>query len=298
MALSDYDQSPLVSAPSPYLPAAFRRAAPGMFGSLQYPSGGGAAAPIQNFGAPISLSSIFSRGGQPSSANPLGTLATPAMAQPLVSSTKSSPLQTQIDSAAANNATATAAGQQSLTDFTKDFIANRGQVNQYGQQEQQAVSDVYDPNGLQKRLADINAQRQANVNQSAQSAIGQAIRNSNVARMQSGNSSYLDRALAQQLAGINTNAAIQGSDFARQNAQYVNDQRQGNIGRRQSIIDSIMSRNLMPAQAAQQVQGYDLYNLSALTNLNNSNNVYQSPEDAYTQRINFLNSLRAQGYAY
>lgn len=153
---------------------------------------------------------------------------------------------------------------------------------------------MYDPNGLAKRLADLNRQRQASVNLAAQSAIGTAIRNANLARMQSGNSSYLDRALAQQLAGINTNAAIQGYDQSHADEQYIAGQRQGAIGRRQQIIDSILQRDLVPAQTANQFQAANLSNLGSLANLEYGNNSYQAPEDFYANRLNFLDYLRSR----
>jgi hypothetical protein len=212
----------------------------------------------------------------------------------LFASTKSAPIQQQIGTATQQRATNQGQAQQSVSDFVKEFLASKGQSQQAANEESAAIAGIYGsgPNSVQSQLARLNAQRTAAINQGAQSAMARAIRANNIRRMQSGNSSYLDRLLAQDLAGIGATAAGQAADQGRADLQYLTGLRTGNVGRQQEIIDRILSRNLMPVQATADVEALNLRNLASLSNLDQSNTVYERPEDAYLNRANFYDLLR------
>lgn len=250
-------------------------------------------------GSTTSTGTMLPTGGQINLAD-IFNYRLPSTAQPgsLVATTRSAPIQGQINTALDTHAANAAQGQQSLADFVRELKASRPAVGQAATQEQNAVSQVYDtgPGGLQAQLAELNRQRQAATNSAAESAMNRAGRTNSFRRLGNPNSSYLDRLFAQDLSGIATNAAGQGADQGRVDLQYLNEQRQGSIGRRQQIIDNLINRNLLPSQAAASIEGTGLNNLGQISNLNYGNNTFQTPEDAFTSRLGLYQNLINQGY--
>lgn len=305
MALADFDASavpnyaytagiPLstVSAPTPVLnpvgtsplPLFTQRAGIPRLTPSGSPNGNGTLFPA---GGTINLNDIFNY-RLPNQTSP----------NQLFTSTRSAPVQGQIDTAVATHGANDALANQSLADFVKELKASRGAVGQAGAQEQNAVSQVYDsgPGGLQAQLAALNRQKTGAINMAAESAMNRAARTNSIRRLSAPNSSYLDRLFSQDLSGIATGAAGASADQGRADLQYLNDQRLGAVGRRQSIIDNIVNRNLLPAQAAASVEGNSLNNLGQLSYLNSNNNMYETPESAYARKLSFYQNLINQGY--
>lgn len=199
------------------------------------------------------------------------------------STTQRTPLNAGIDSRLNANIAANAptgpAGQakaQSLTDFTKEFFAQRpGQASNLTQ-ESGYVNSVYDPNGVQKTLADLSKQRALLGRRAAQKAIQLARRDNNVARMGHGNSSYLDRAYGDSLGRILTDQAVQGNDQQRQDQLYLGQQRSGLLGQRNQLVDAYMRSGLTLQQALDQAQSADLSNLYSASGVDRSNTNYQT----------------------
>lgn len=235
----------------------------------------------------VSLASIYPQ------QSVVGRQPTNSTTQPMFSTPRSGAVQGGITAAWTTRDANQKQANQSLTDFTKEFLANRGKVNQYGQEEQNAVSSVYGsgPGSLQQSLADIRRQRAALTNQAAQSAMNRATRVNSLRRLSAPNSGYLDRLFAQDLAGIAVDSAGRESDQARADTLYLNDQRLGGIGRRTGIVDTLASRNFMPAEAAARLEGANLSSLGGLANLEYGNNIYERPEDAAMRRLQYLRSL-------
>lgn len=197
------------------------------------------------------------------------------------STTQRTPLNAGIDSRlqanVANNSPTGPAGQakaQSLTDFTKEFFAQRPSQASNVAQESGYVNSVYDPNGVQKTLADLSKQRTLLGRQAAQKAIQLARRDNNVARMGQGNSSYLDRAYGDSLGRILTDQAVQGNDQARQDQMYLGQQRSGLLGQRNQLVDAYLKQGLTLQQALDAAQGADLSNLYSASGVDRSNTNY------------------------
>lgn len=299
MALADFDQPQVpayaytanvpvagVNAPAPVLNGVRQPAGPVM--PRFFPAG-----PTVPMGTPgmVNLSSLW---GRPSSGAALPAL--PALnpgAQPLAALTRSSQAQAGVNQAYQQRATNQQQGQQSLTDFAKEYIANRPMAQRAAQQEVGAVDQIYGSGAgsLEQRLAALNNERQAATNAAAQSAYAQAIRADKANRMFGGNSSYNNRLFARNLYNINAEGAGRAADQSRADLMYLTEQRQGATGRRAQILDELARRNLVPAAAAQQFEGTNLGLLGQVADLDYGNHVYESPEAAYTRRLNFIDDL-------
>lgn len=239
------------------------------------------------FGLPVNFNSVLNRNGAlPGAPLQMGPTQ-------LAVSQRSAPIQAGINQAMATRTTNQAQANQSLSDFVRDFLSSKGQVQQAAGQESAALANIYGSGAgsLQQQLADINRRRTAAVNAGAQSAFGRAMRNNNVNRMQGGNSSYLNKVLMQQMGDIGASSAGQAADQERNDLQYLTGQRTANMGGQQAIIDRMLARNFMPTQAASEIEGMNLRNLGGLANLEYGNNIYERPEDAYMNRLNFYDIL-------
>lgn len=238
----------------------------------------------------VNLNQLFSqRGGVP----------TPIQPQPMVAQQKSAPIQAQVNAGLQTRTDNQNAANQSISDFTKQFLESRGKVNEAAAQEQNAISSIYG-NGagsIEQQLNALNRQRQAATNQAAAAAGGRAQRAYNFSRAAGGNSSYLDRVLGQNLMNIGVNAAGQGADQSRADLQYLTGQRTGAIGRRQQIIDNLLNRNFAPVDAANRMEGVNISNLGGLAALDYGNNVYSTSANAYRDQMSVYDDLVRRGLA-
>lgn len=221
-----------------------------------------------------------------------------SLSAPLFASQKSAQVASALGSAFTDRAANQAAAKQTLTDFTKEFIASRPQVQQAANQEMGSIDSMYGsgPGSVQAQLHALNLQQQASINQAAQSAMARAGRANSMRRLQSPNSSYLDHLYGQDLRNVAVNAAGHGAEQGRADLQYLNSNRQGLVGRRQQIIDSVLNRGFAPMNAANQVETNNLGQIGGLAGLEYGNNVYSAPEDAYTKRLNFIQDMINRGY--
>lgn len=317
MALADFDLQPAAQSANPY-PPGYNTGAFNADGTLQWaalihqppvaaqPDGQGRFPWTTGYGTgPVAAPGAGAAAGpsgpgynpNPAPIN-LRTLFSAQQPTPMFASQRSPAVQQAVNGAFATQAATQGNAQQSLTDFTKQFIESRPKVDQYGQEEQDSISQIYGsgPGSVQTQLADLNRQRQAATNQAAAAAMSRAGRANSVRRLTGGNSSYLDRLYAQDLSGIATGAAGQYADQGRADLQYLTGQRAGNVGRRQQIIDSILNRNMGPADAAAHIQNQNVDAIGALANLEYGNHNYTAPEDAYSKRLEFMQRLREMGY--
>lgn len=211
----------------------------------------------------------------------------------MIQTTKSSAVQKPIDAAFTvrnNNA-----GQEalSLKDYAAQVLGGQPQAKAAADQEINSVNQIYGTGGdsIEARLAQLNHQEQSANNIAAQRAMGQVRRQMNASRAGGGSSSYLDRIMAQQLYGIGAQNAGRGAQQGRNDLQWLTGQRTGQVGRRQSILDTLAQRGLSPAFAGQQLETGGLMNLNRLAELDYDNNTYQTPEAAMRQRLEFMDYL-------
>jgi hypothetical protein len=300
MALADFDQPQIpayaytanvpvagVNAPAPVLTSARQPAGP----VFRY----GTTTSTGNAPGVVNLAQLWQRpGGAGLPGLPALNPGTPAMA----AMTRSGQAQTGVNQAFQTRANNQQQTQQSLSDFASEYIANRGAAKRAAAEEAGAYDQIYNPGGLEAKLAAINRDRQAASNATAQAAYAQAARADKSARMFGGNSSYLNRLHGRNLYNIGAENAGRGADQARADAIYLNEQRTGATGRRAQILDELARRNLVPAATAQQFEGANLGLLGQVADLDYGNHTYEAPETAYTRRLNFIDDLASRGLVY
>lgn len=319
MALTDFDQAPpgyqydgtyLPSgAPATryigggILPTGYNTGAFAPDGSLRWASnamsGGPAvraavAMPAPPITAPVTprfnLAGLFN-GGQVG----VGGSVRPGTPGGMVATTRSPAVQGGINTAFTTRTGNAGAEAQSLKDYAAQVLSGQPKAQAAADQEINSINDIYGTGGdsLEARLAQLNRQEQAANNIAAQRAVSHVRRGNSAARagMGGGNSSYLDRLFAQQLYGIGAANAGRGAAQGRNDLTWLTGQRTGNVGRRQSILDILAQRGLAPAMAGQQMESGALGNLGRLADLDYGNNMYQTPEDAWRQRLDFLDYL-------
>lgn len=218
----------------------------------------------------------------------------------VIATPKSPQVQMGVNQAYGTNAANTTAARQSLADWTKEYLAGQPAAQQYSGQETAAIGRVYGsgPGSVAGNLADIRQQRATALRDLTQGAYRRADRTQSLRQLGAGgtNSSYLQRAYAQDLGNIAANSAVQGADQQRADELYLNQQQLGNVGTRQELQDRLLGRNLMPAQVASGLEQDATGRLGSIANLDYANNFYAPAEDAYSRRIAYLQQLAAMGY--
>lgn len=179
---------------------------------------------------------------------------------------------------------------QSLADFTKNYLAQTPAVKGYADQETAAIGKFYGSGAgsVSGDLAAIEARRANAINRAAAGAVRQASRSNTLRRMGSGNNSANDRLYAQMLMGIAADSAQQQTANDASNYRYVADNQRGLAGARQKLLSDLAMRDLAPADAALSYQSRGLSNLGSLAGLENSNTIY---DDTALRRQQLLNSL-------
>ena len=115
-------------------------------------------------------------------------------------------------------------------------------------------------------------------------------------RSRGGAGSRLDRMASDRAYQIETALAGQMSARERADLDYLNKLKSTNIGRRQGLMDSLASRELLPTQARNQLFGQELNQLGQIGQLDRANNIYhlaETPE--YSQAREYQAALEAQG---
>lgn len=216
-----------------------------------------------------------------------------------LASPRSMPVQNAVNTAYGARSTNQAVGNQSLTDWTKEFIASRKPSAQFAGEETGAISRFYGsgPDSVGGDLSRIRNNQAASLRDLTEQAYRRAGRDNSLRRMGRQPSSYLDNLHAQQFAGIAAQGAYRQGDQERADLAYVNSARTGMAGQRQNILDQQLNQNLLPYQTASQFEGDGLNRLGQLANLDYGNNTYQPVEDAYSKRAAFLQQLMEMGIA-
>lgn len=187
------------------------------------------------------------------------------------------------------------AKQQSLTEFTREFLASRPGAKQALNQETQSINRVFEsgPGSFEYDLDRNRRQQDAAVNMAAQRAMEQARLQNNIARMTSGNNSYLDRAYADAVAQIMVNQALQSGQLDRQNLMDVQNLRQNNLGRRADLTRGFVNDSLLPYTVNNQLMLQDADVIRTLGEMDRSNTIYDvlTPEQQVAQRMGIVDSV-------
>ncbi len=195
------------------------------------------------------------------------------------------------------------AKQQSLTEYTKEYLADRPSQKAAYQQESNFIGRTFDRNGLEADLAGIARNRSLLGRQAAADAIARARRERSVSGMVSGTpggSSYLDRAYADALSKIMLDQALKNSDIERENAVYVQGQRNGSVGARGRLGRDYVEGGLAPYRNLTELQAGDLGNLGRIGNIEDNYSLYDyvQPDEASRRRLNLLSDLDQMNTRY
>lgn len=184
---------------------------------------------------------------------------------------------------------------QSLTDFTDQYLKMRPAMRGALDTESAAIGNVYGsgPGSLSSDLASARTARAAAVRGATSSALARASRANNLARMNSGPSSYLDRLLAQEYARISSGAAADQADQAHADALGLADRRASLAGRRNLLAGQYLDQSLSPAEAAYRFDNLAQSDLGNIGQLENANTIYDvtTPEDRTARQLRLLDTL-------
>ena len=174
---------------------------------------------------------------------------------------------------------------------------NRGKVKGYVNEEADYLSRIYG-GGLESELSSLRDERASALRDAGDLANQNLRRNLKLAgfRSRGGSSSRLDRMAADRGQQIEIGIANQMADQRRSDLDYLNRAQLSNIGRRQGIMDSLASRELLPMQARSQMEAQQLNRLSQLGQIDRGNQIYHLAETPdYTQAREYQEALAAQG---
>jgi hypothetical protein len=178
----------------------------------------------------------------------------------------------------------------SLTEYTKQLLGQRPQAQANVEQENAAVGDFYNGN-VQKILDHLLEQDRIRSAGDVNRAIGRAKVSNAGYRMNYGNSSYADKALADTAGRFASENAARRAGTQRDNLLYVLGNKTGLMGRRNSNLQTLLDREYDPVLKYQQAQANDSTLLGSLANLRSGNTIYTRPEDALVSRQNEIDSL-------
>lgn len=204
--------------------------------------------------------------------------------------TKSGQFQGGINSGYSQAGADKQANRDQFANFNSLFNAQSPGVANNVTQENNAIGQVYN-GGLQSTLDAQAAARGRAVNQSAQFALGRVNQANSLASMVGGNSSYLNKQMLDSAAQIRANEAIQQSDLARSNTQYVLGQQASLNGVRNRNNDYLSNRQMVPVQYLQQLGNSEDSRLAGLGSMDLSNNIYTTPSEQGSQRASMLSAL-------
>lgn len=216
----------------------------------------------------------------------------------LVSSVRDPNQAAAITAAQGTNAATTGQENQTLADFTKAFLAGDPTAKAMTDAQTGAIGAWYgpasDPNSVQGSLNKLAGQRWQAIQASLGRALGAARGNSNLARLgMGGNSSYANAQFDDAAAGILANAAASQADLNRNNYLAVLQGQTQNAGLPQNLLNSYLTRNLTPIQAALQTTSGQLANLGALGNIRNQNTIDRTQQQFTAEQIANINAILA-----
>lgn len=181
-----------------------------------------------------------------------------------------------------------AAANQTVADFTRNFLAQRPQMKAYTDEENNAIGRFYGtgPNSVVGDLAAIERRRGQAVNSAAQSAVARAMRQNKSMRRNTGNNSYNDQAYAQILGDIAANTASEQAANDASNYRWTVGQQPALAGARSRLITDLLNRDTAPADLGLRYQAGNLSNLNSLASLEDRNTIY---DDSALRRAQLLN---------
>lgn len=215
--------------------------------------------------------------------------------QPLFTSTRDAGQAGRINAAGAQLDTTTGQANETLADFTKNFLSADPQAKQYMTEETGAIGKVYggadSPDSMTATLQRLVRQRGQAVQGSLQRALATAARRGNLNSLGfGGGSSYNNQQFMDTAAGVLADEAQKEAELNRSNYLSTLDAQTRLAGQRGGLLNSYLTRNLTPLQAGQQLSASSLANLGALGNITNANRIQQTPEQLYAQRLGLLGS--------
>lgn len=184
------------------------------------------------------------------------------------------------------------AQQQSLAQWTNDYLKGINEARGYQQTEAGAIGQYYDagPQGVQAQLNNLAKQRQLAVAAQTNRALDRIRGQANLQRMNLGDSSYLQAQSGATAADIARQEAISQADLGRQNYLTVKGAQADLAGRRQSQLDALNRMGLLPIEAQGQLTGQNLQQLGMAGDLIRSNNLYrtETPQDVLARQLGVL----------
>lgn len=169
-----------------------------------------------------------------------------------------------------------AQANQTITDFTKNYLQQGPQLKSFANQETGAIGRFYGsgPGSVAGDLAAIERRRSNAVTQAAESAIRRAARANSIRRMGSGNNSANDHWYVQQVGNIAAQTAADRAQNDSANYRYVADSQRGLAGQRQKLLNDLTMRDLTPLDVSQRYEANSLSNLGTLGTLEDRNTIY------------------------
>jgi hypothetical protein len=237
------------------------------------------AQPLNNFIAPLA-------GAQPQQTqNPYQTLATP----------RNQELADRVRELLGGQKAQQQKADTALNRY--ESALNKSGVKGYATQETDYLSNIYG-GGLKAELSGLRDERATALRGAGDLAHQGLRRDLKLAgfRSRGGSGSRLDRMAADRSQQIEVGIANRMADQSRTDADYLNRLQMSSLGRRQGLMDSLASRELMPLQARSQIEGQQLNRLGQLGQLDRTNSIYhlaETPE--YTQAREYQAALEAQG---
>jgi hypothetical protein len=203
-----------------------------------------------------------------------------------ITSQVKSPSQNAFLNAVRQDYSAGAAGRKkSLTDFVKEAYAGQADNKKALDEEKAYLEGIFNDSGIVNELANTRAQRRAGVMMATKMAMDRAKRTNNVNRMMGGNNSYLDRAYGSDLARIAADASIADADLARDDAMYVQGQRNSALGARDRLLNNYLQTSRLPYYAQRDAVQDDINIGSGLAGLEDRNTIYETPEQRLMREI-------------
>lgn len=165
--------------------------------------------------------------------------------------------------------------QKSLSQFITEYLGNLPQARTYTGQEVSGINQFYN-GGMASQLAGLRSTYGTAVNNAADVAAQQAIRNVDASRLGEGGgpSSYDTRLMISSLAPIRTGTAVDLANQQRSDLGYITQNQLGLTGQRTALDTALAGYGLVPNQARTANFMSNIGALQGLTSLDQANNQY------------------------
>lgn len=226
----------------------------------------------------------------------------------LQSYTKSAPIQSAIDKALSQWNLDSSNSAQSVADFAKNWMASQGRAEANANEEAGQIGRIWSGD-LENRMAGVrsrlssdlaavrNAEKIGNI-QALQRRLGSVALTAKLGDLAGGTDSYISKLAldAAQKASITNDLALaeqQRKDILglagmeREDIGTLLNAQLKTAGLRQTLLDNVIKRGLVPAEVANQFSTQDLQRLAAITNMTGQNTFYdfQSAPDLVAKKL-------------